>query len=61
MIAKIKKGYLVSIVLLIISVLIWSDLSFLFIGFAIGYIRKNYNNRETFVDCSIYIEGVRNC
>lgn len=35
MIAKIKKGYLVSVVLLIISVLIWSDLSFLFIGFAI--------------------------
>ena len=33
---KIKRGYLFSLILLIIGVLLWNDLSFAFLGLAIA-------------------------
>ncbi len=35
MITKIKRGYFISFILLLIAILLWNDMSFLFIGFSI--------------------------
>lgn len=35
MTTKVKRGYLISFILLLIGLILWGDYSFLFIGFSI--------------------------
>ena len=50
MLTKMKRGYLISFILLLIGILLWNDFSFLFIGLSIVnfgiVLLKIINNQE---------------